>query len=280
LLTFATWPKPFEGLTATRQRAAVRSWKRLGPSQVLLFGDADGVSEAAMDLGVEHIPQVARNGYGTALLDDLLATTRSVAQSPLICLANSDVVIGDDLLRAADLLASQGSFLLIGRCADVDEAYADEPVADLLERGRSAGLRDAGALDFFVFPRDLYEDVPAFALGRAGFDNWLVWRARDLGVPVVDGTGAVRPVHLRHEYNHVPGGRAWSYTGAEARRNVELAGGWLHLYNVDDASHRLLPDGLHRNWRAIVRTLPVARRARLWLSARRAGKATEDTLSP
>ena len=100
--------------------------------------------------------------------------------------------------------------------------------------------------------------MPPFAIGRACFDNWLVWRARQEGL-VVDATADVVAVHQRHDYTHVAGGKEEVYYGEEAARNLELAGGKSRLYTLHDASHVLRRGRLHRNpgapfrWRENVR---------------------------
>ena len=64
-------------------------------------------------------------------------------------------------------------------------------------------------VDYFDFPGNLYESMPEFALGRAGFDNWFIWRARGLNAVVFDETDAVVAVHQTNEYSHAPGGRMY-----------------------------------------------------------------------
>ena len=43
-------------------------------------------------------------------------------------------------------------------------------------------------------------NVPPFAIGRLKWDNWLVWKARVQGFPIIDVTEAVTIVHQNHEY--------------------------------------------------------------------------------
>jgi hypothetical protein len=142
--------------------------------------------------------------------------------------------------------------MIVGQSLDVDEPHGRE---DDRAHGRRRG---AAALDWFVFPADLYADVPPFAIGRACFDNWLVWRARQDGI-VVDASADVVAAHQRHDYGHVAGGKSEAYYGAEAARNLELAGGKSHLYTLHDASHVLRSGKLYRNpgaplrWRENVR---------------------------
>ena len=116
-------------------------------------------------------------------------------------------------------------------------------------------------MDWFVFPAGLFGEVPPFAIGRAGFDNWLVWKARQVGV-VVDATNDVRAVHQPHGYEHVEGGMDEAYYGEEAARNLELAGGKGHVYTLHDASHVLRDGKLRpqpRRAPALARERPQAR---------------------
>ena len=147
------------------------------------------------------------------------------------CFVNADVLLLDDLLPAVDAVrAAFDRFLIVGETRDLD-------IRDELRLGRRRSVtsserralaegrsRGPTAIDYFVFTAGLFDPVPPFVVGRARFDNWLVWRARERG-PVVDATRAVVGVHQRHDYAHVPGGFEEAHFGGEARRNEELAGG-------------------------------------------------------
>ena len=38
-------------------------------------------------------------------------------------------------------------------------------------------------------------------IGRPGYDNWLIWRARRSRIPVIDATKELTAVHQNHDYN-------------------------------------------------------------------------------
>jgi hypothetical protein len=259
VLTLFTVPKPFAGPIAEIQRRALAAWTALGPDvQVLLLGDEDGTAEAAREAGADHVAELARTDRGTPRLDAAFAAADRAARHPLRCFVNADVILFDDLLRAAQLVSAEHErFLIVGQTLDLDlAAGAASPARpEALAHGRRRG---AAALDYFVFPAALYADVPPFAIGRACFDNWLVWRARQDAV-VVDATADVVAVHQRHDYGHVAGGKAEAYYGDEAARNLELAGGKSRLYTLHDAGHVLRDGRLRRNpgaplrWRESVR---------------------------
>ena len=242
MLTLFSVPKPFVGDIGGIQRRAVESWCALGV-QVVLLGEEQGVAAAARDVGAEHVPGLVTTERGTPRLDSAFALADGVARFPLRSFVNADVVVGLDLLAAVRTVSeAHDRFLLVGQS---------------FEDGKARG---AAAMDWFAFPSGLFGEVPPFAIGRACFDNWLVWRARQVGI-VVDATADVRAVHLAHGYEHVSGGMSEAYYGEEAARNLELAGGKSRLYTLHDASHVLQNGRLRRNLGAPLRWRENARKA-------------------
>ena len=275
MLTVFSIPKAFDGHLGTIQCNAVRSWASLGDEvQVVLVGDEAGVAAAARELGVEHVPDVALSEQGTPRIDDAFARVDAVAEHPLRCFVNADVILLDDVLPAVtSVRAAFDRFLIVGETRDLEirerlalnGAGGAELRRRALDEGRSRGPT---AIDYFVFTAGLFDPVPPFVVGRARFDNWLVWRARERG-PVVDATRAVVAVHQRHDYAHVAGGFDEAHFGGEARRNEELAGGSGRIYTIFDASHRLRPDGaVRRHAGAAFRIRERARKAAWKLSQR------------
>ena len=99
--------------------------------------------------------------------------------------------------------------------------------------------RPAGS-DFFLFPRGCYAEVPDFAIGRAGWDNWMIYEARRQRWPVIDCTPSVMIVHQNHDYRHLPNGQA-HYTLPETDENIRLAGGQATIrYTIVDATAQLV----------------------------------------
>jgi hypothetical protein len=269
VLTLFSLPKPFRGEIETTQLHAVRSWAALGEDvQVVLLGDDAGVAEAAAAAGVEHVGGVARSASGTPRLDDAFERVDRIARHRLRLFVNADIVMNPDVLRAARTVALQfPTFLLAGQSRDlkITAALLDEP-----ERLRAAAiaatLRGPAAIDWFAFPAGLFDPLPPFAVGRAGFDNWMIWRARQRG-KVIDGTAAVVAIHQPHSYDHLAGGFQEAYYGAEAEENLRLGGGKRRRYTLHDATHRLTPDlELRRNLGSVLRVRETARKAAWKLS--------------
>jgi len=121
-ITVATSPKPFtDPLIRLIQTNALRNWTALG-LEVLVFGDEEGVAEAAKSLGIRHLPHVARNAWGTPLLSDILRQARVQGQGDWVMLANADILFTPCLWRAVEALERHRAApcIVTGRRWDVD----------------------------------------------------------------------------------------------------------------------------------------------------------------
>jgi hypothetical protein len=255
MLTLFSIPKPFRGNIAIIQRNAIQSWTLLHPAcEIVLFGDEEGTAETAAKLGVRHVPQVERNQYGTPLLHSLFAKAQAMATNSLLCYINTDIILTSDFLPAIQSVRKMRRFLLVGQRWDVnlDKPWDfDKSDWEVLLRSyvRKNGKLHAAASDYFVFPKGLWGHIPPFAVGRTSYDNWFIYRARLLKVPIVDTTRMVFCIHQNHErtYNSVslkaPNGIEGLRKGVEAKRNLELAGGYRHIFTLKDATHILTPSG-------------------------------------
>jgi len=117
----------------------------------------------------------------------------------------------------------------------VECGWVERLQADLAARGR---LHTRGGSDYFIYPRLCFTRVPDFAIGRAGWDNWMIYEARRQGWACVDATETIQIVHQDHDYSHLPQGQA-HYRLPETFENVRLAGGKRTIFTLVDADYRL-----------------------------------------
>lgn len=261
-LTIFTSPKPFTNPhIALIQRNAIRSWLALGADvEVLLLGEEEGLEKTALEFGVKHLPDVKRNDNGTPLVSSMFELARRASSSPLLACVNADIVLRPDLVSSAQKALQQApQFLMVGQRWDLDvrDSLEFEPgwPERLDELARQKGkLHRASGSDYFVFPRNCFDDMPPFAIGRAGWDNWMIYAGRKHGWPVIDATADVMIVHQNHDYSHLPGGQP-HYKLPETFENVRLAGGKRAIFELNDASHLLS--------RGIIRPRPLSWK-RLW----------------
>ncbi len=246
-LTIFTAPKPFtDPHIALIQRNAILSWLHLGPRvAVILLGEEQGLAEFADEHGIKHIRDVACSPSGTPLVSSMFALAREHSTSPLLACVNADILLMPDFVEGALNAASQSeNFLLVGQRYDMDvreplEFNPDWPVR-LRQRAQTQGkLHRASGSDYFVFPRECFTDMPAFAIGRAGWDNWMIYAGRRSGWPVIDGTASIMIVHQNHDYRHLPGGQP-HYRHPETYENVRLAGGKRAIFELRDVNRHLV----------------------------------------
>ena len=253
LITLFSAPKPFTNPhIATIQRNAIRSWNLLPDVEVLLLGEETGLAEAARDLGVKHISKVKCNESGTPLISSMFELARQNSDSDLLCIINADMILMEDFVEAAHrspLLRDK--FVLLSQRWDLDVTQPIEFTEGWQNRLRST-VQSQGALhrpagsDFFLFPRSTFQEVPSFTIGRAGWDNWMIYKARKEKWTVIDCTPSVMIVHQNHDYSHLPGGKP-HYEHPDTNENIRLAGGEANIrYTVLDATHQLVDGKLVR----------------------------------
>jgi hypothetical protein len=100
LLTIFTAPKPMtHPHIATIQRNAIRSWLALGSEvEVLVIGEEEGLAETCAELGVRHLPDVARNASGTPLVSSIFDLARQHGQGDFLAYVNADIIFLPDVL--------------------------------------------------------------------------------------------------------------------------------------------------------------------------------------
>lgn len=254
MLTLFTTAKPFRGHNATIQRNALQSWKLLHPDvEILVLGSDDRVVQVCSELGLRYEPNIIVNPSGTKRLDSIFDRAQKIASHELLCYCNCDIVLTRDFLQALeDLRKWRSRFLMIGRRWDTD---VTAPIdfsrpsweKELVALAHSTGFQRAyHNIDYFVFPRGLYTEIPPLVIGRVGWDPWLVGKAHALGVPVADVSDCVTAIHQNHDYDYHPQGMIGVCRDEEAQRNAQLARG-IRLMTIEDAHWRLTDAGLKKN---------------------------------
>lgn len=262
LLTVFSAPKPFtDPHIATIQRNAMQSWLRLGQQvEVFLVGEEAGLAEAAREFNLEIFAPVERNNSGTPLVSSIFSLARQASSSPYMAFVNADIILMNDLVKAIHSVSSslrnnnnfedEKSFLIIGQRWDLEIRsllkFSSGWEQQLKNEIRAKGQLHAPAgSDYFIFPREAFIEIPEFAIGRAGWDNWMIYQARKHRWPVIDATPSVMVIHQNHDYSHLQGGIP-HYNQIESQQNLELAGGLSHMYMLLDSTHQLRDGRLHK----------------------------------
>ncbi|MDO8583954.1 MAG: hypothetical protein Q7R83_02125, partial [bacterium] len=237
-----------------------------------------GLAEAARELGVKHLPNVARNVSGTPLISSMFELARENCRSEFLCIINADIILLPDFVEAVmesrsllldkrEQAPAPQNFVLLSQRWDVDITtpidFSDgwqNRLSSIVHR-QGTLHRPAGS-DFFLFPLSSFLQVPAFTIGRAGWDNWMIYHARKNKWPVIDCTPSLMLIHQNHDYSHLPDGKI-HHTHPDTDENIRLAGGQAAVrYTILDSTHQLRDGKLTR---PRVTSLRFARKAELFL---------------
>jgi hypothetical protein len=243
LITIFTAPKPFTNPHISRiQRNAILSWQQLGDEVcVFIIGNEPGMAEFAAEAGIQHLTDIIYNPLGTPLVNSVFAAARHMSTSPLLAYVNADILLTPQFLEVARQVYSQaGRFLIAGQRYDMN---LQEPLdfypgwyLYLLSYVQIHGrLHPPAGSDYFIFPRTCFTDLPRFAIGRGGWDHWMLFHARVQGFTVIDATSSIVAIHQDHDYSHLPNGQL-HYRLPESAENIRLAGGPQAMFTLADAN--------------------------------------------
>ena len=254
MLTIFSCPKPFKGHINIIQRNAIRSWSLLQPMpEIILLGNEDGTEEICKEFGLRYISDIERNEYGTPLVNSIFKKAEKIAKYPILCYINADIILLKDFIpaiRTTHKYLSQ--CLIIGRRWDLNitnlinfsDGWQKELKNSVLKNGN---LHAPTGIDYFVFTKGLFQNIPPFALGRTMWDNWLVYYCAVIRrAPVVDISSITMVIHQNHDYSHQKWKDPWR--NVESRKNFKLAGG-SHLYEfyISNATYKIKPELVRLN---------------------------------
>lgn len=238
MISIFTIPKPFTNRDINLiQDNAIRSWLALVPRpEVFLLGHDKGVIDRARRFKTKYLPDVVYNEFGTPLLNSAFSLVSQKAKHEILMFVNADIVLPKNLVTVLEKVPG-GRFLMVGQRLDV---------VDINQWQAGVRLHPPGGSDFFIFRRGTFTNLPAFAVGRIGWDNWMIYEARRQKIPVIDVSKIFLAIHQNHDYRHYrgPGRDVWH--GPEARRNFEFLGGKGRDFGLEDADWYLDGAGLHK----------------------------------
>lgn len=278
-MTIFTAPKPFiQPHICTIQTNAIRSWQQLGSRvEIFMVGDEPGIGDAARSLGVGYIPEVERSPGGTPLIRSIFGEVRKQSQAALLAFVNADIIVMPEFLDVSLGVAQQkDQFLIVGQRWDMEilEELDFSQGWEALLRERittEAKLHLPAGSDYFIFPATCFQSIPDFTVGRAGWDNWMLYFARRERWPVVNATRTIHIIHQKHDYSHLPNSLP-HYRHSESGENVRLAGGRRTIFSLHDTDYLIEDEKVRQaplSWKKLMREIeifPLIRLRSRWLS--------------
>jgi len=278
MITIFTTARAFRPPFDIIQRNAIASWLSLGSEvEIMLLGSDEGTAEVAAEFGVRHISDIDCNRFGAPLISSLFPAAESVARYDIMCFINADILLTDDFPTAVeDVVSSVKRATIIGRRWNLNfdrrwDFNREQSSSELRRLARIEGsLAPEGFMDYFVYPKGLWGEVPAFAVGAGRLDNWLVHRAVSLRSALVDATDAITAIHQNHD---LPQRISRKYLAGSSLPGLDqntrlMEDNWDPLWighgTVNECTHVLQSGGVKRHWRSphLLRTLAADPRIR------------------
>lgn len=209
MITIFSTPKDFSGEFDLIQKNALSSWRNISDEiEIIILGRSKGAKAAAMAIDALYIPDIPLSDQGTPTIPGLFKFSENNGMHNVFCFLNSDIILPPDFFSSIQTVHSHfGKFLAIGFRYNIDvQSTIDFSIKSksqefFIRAEQKAVKESSSAIDLFCFSKGLFKNIPEFAVGRPGFDNWLIWKARRTFTPVIDITNDAKIYHQNHSYN-------------------------------------------------------------------------------
>jgi len=237
MFTIFTFPRPFKSPFNTPQLNAINSWKKIHKDiEIYLINDElNTAKEFAIKNKIKCIDGKFSK-YGSPLLKDAIQSINSVARNDIILFINTDIVYVDGIKRTIDVVLNNfDKYFIVGRRVDCDIDYEisfnnEDYQKKLITMYKNGDMHGLSGLDYWVFPKNSFNEIPDFVIGKPGYDNWLLAESKRTSIPVIDASNTIRILHQNHYY---PQKKSDSYK-IEYDENLKKAGDLLgSLRNSD-----------------------------------------------
>ncbi|MFC1613632.1 hypothetical protein ACFL23_04915 [Patescibacteria group bacterium] len=254
MITIFTIPKPFtEPHIKIIQQNAIKSWALLNPKcEFFLVGNDEGATETAKQLGIKNLPNVEKNEFGTPLLNSAFNLARTNSTNDIIVYLNCDIILTSNFIGAVNRLP-QKNFLAVGRRWDLDirdiinfknPAWEMDIKKEIKKRGV---LHSYAGIDYFIFEKNSFKNMPPLIVGRVGWDNYMILKARNKKMKVIDATEAITAIHQNHDYPNFNKGRERK-TNPEAKKNSSFIKSVPYTFTIEDTNYKLTKNELKRKF--------------------------------
>ena len=208
MFTILTTAKDFDSNFKLIQINAINSWRSLSDDiEIIIFGFSKGVDEYAKTIKATHIPKIKCTDSGIPLISDMILQGTKLAKFDILLLVNADIILPNKFIDIIQILKSRKKkFLAIGHRWDMD---VDEYInfSDLIESkkfwskaNKISKQHSCTGIDYFIFKKGTLKSLPDFAVGRFGWDNWILWSIRRRLIPLIDLSAEIKVIHQNHIY--------------------------------------------------------------------------------
>lgn len=260
MISFLSSPKAFIGETGVIQRNAIRSWQNVHPdAEITIYGNSTNAYEVCEELGVCCVSDVLCSPSGVPYFNSIVEHARIHARHDVQCYLNCDILMTKDMIKAVSCIDFP-RYLVVGQRLDLVsgvqiDTTSNKLTIDLqkLNSKNKVSLHGSTGMDYFIFPRGMWEALPPLVIGRGGYDGALLAFCLRNKIPMVNATLAFPALHQFHDYGHVPGGLKTVIEGRDAKNNLLLHNIKHSTPNSADApwlivNGALIPNSIQKDW--------------------------------
>ena len=97
--------------------------------------------------------------------------------------------------------------MAVGHRWDLDVAESIDFKDDMVFRKfwenayKKAKKHACTGIDYFIFKKGTFKNILDLAIGRFGWDNWLLWKVRRMRIPLIDMSDEIFVIHQDHSYS-------------------------------------------------------------------------------
>ena len=253
MITLFATTKSFTDIFKTIQLNALNSWRALSNDiQIIIFGDSVGSKKAAEEIGADFVPDVRCSSQGTPFLSDIFLQADKRAKFPIMAFINADIILPNNFLETIPIAQKRiHNFLMVGHRWDMDvkkNINFNDPKENKLfwEVAKKLSTRhECTGIDYFIFNRGTFQNLPNLTIGRFGWDNWLLWKTRRMRIPLIDVSDGIFAIHQNHSYvfNKFKG-KSDILSGTESENNQQITKG--NTLNILDCTHEYFEGKIRR----------------------------------
>ena len=202
LTLFTTWVYDEEKLSLNNR--TLQNWRSLHGINVIVFSNCSKVKLISEQAGWTVLP-VIREAAACPVLPDMFLTAQQKFRSTYYGYANGDLLFSDGLVKTLEKIycefENDKQILIVGRRTNVNSSLLNDIDSRLGEAVEKYAIRygerfQPDALDYFItntqFP---WQNFLPLAVGRRGYDNWVLAYARLNNFTVIDASDSVTCLH-------------------------------------------------------------------------------------
>ena len=254
MISFLSSPKAFSGISYQNQLNAIQSWLKALPSaEVMLYGDSPGCKEVCTMYGITHVDAVESSPSGVPYFGAIVDHAKVHARYDIQVYLNCDILLTDHILEAIRAVTFP-RFMIVGQRIDLWDTANISLQHDNwswhvegLVRDSRAQLHPPSGIDYFIFPRGLWDGLKPLVIGRAGYDSALISFCLRRGIPVIDATYVIAAAHQYHDYAHLKGKETEVMSGVDVKHNRRIHGVAHSAPTIIDATWQIVDGQVVRN---------------------------------